>query len=176
MRRLDLDYQARRWPLPGLVLGAVGFIAALAAFFQFQSLDATAEQRQESLSRLEAGRQAGQRRLAARQRGGDTDREHLLRTATGIAKDIHRPWEALFAALEASASDDIALLTLTPDANRNTLRISGEAKRREAILAYVTRLGETRVLRNVVLIEDELQAQTPERPFRFLLTADWVAT
>lgn len=178
MPPLELDYQPRRLSARGLALLLAGLFAAVLAGLAQQRAAADLRHWQGELSRAQ---QTVQRRSAARQheeRLGRSSQEfqQAVQAAGSVADDIRRPWGALFGALEAARSDDVALSSLEPDAARGMLRIAGEAKERAAILAYMNRLNGSKVLKNVVLLEDQLQTEKPEQPFRFLVAAEWAGT
>ena len=90
------------------------------------------------------------------------------------ARIDNRPWQALFTTLEALASDDVALLSLTPDARKRQLRITAEARDLGAMLDYHRKLEDTPALRDVSLVNHEFAEQVQGRPVRFSLLASWV--
>lgn len=172
MRAIDLEFQP-----PGLSGTAVaallaGGLAMLAVFADYQGVSADLAHWRAELARVQAPPPGAEE---LRRAGDEAQLEQSLQAARRVAADIRRPWGKLLAALEAAQDPDIALLTLAPDAARGVVALSGEARRREAILAYMGRLAAGGVLKNVVLVEDQLQQQDPEKPFRFSLTADWVS-
>lgn len=89
------------------------------------------------------------------------------------ARIDNRPWQALFVALEGLASDDVALLSLTPDARKRQVRITAEARDLGAMLAYHRKLEGTPALRDVSLVSHEFAEQVQGRPVRFSLVASW---
>lgn len=170
MPAIDLDYHPPRFSAAGLALLLAGLLLAVAAIAGYQGAAAEAERWRAELARAQ---QPPADLRAARLPGDDAALQQALQAAAQAAGDIRRPWGELFAAVEAAQTDDVALLSFNPDAARGAVRITGEARRREAVLAYMDRLGQGRVLSNVVLVEDQVQQQDPERPVRFTLTADW---
>ena len=86
------------------------------------------------------------------------------------------PWGELFKRVEASNEKEIALLSIQPDAGKRVMRLSGEAKNFEALLAYIARLEHTPMLNQVYLTSHELRLQDPQKPVRFALTANWTVT
>lgn len=170
MRPIDLDFHPRRYSGPGLGFLAAGLLLAAAALADYGSAADELRHWQSELARRQQAPTGGQ---AIRRPGDDAALQQATQAAAAVTQDIRRPWEALFAALEAAQSDDVALLGISPDATRGVVRIAGEARRREAILAYLERLGQGQVLSDVVLVEDQLQQQDPDKPFRFMLAADW---
>jgi Tfp pilus assembly protein PilN len=169
LRPLDLDFHPRRYSGLGLGFLAAGLLLAAAAVADYGSASDRVRHWRGEQARLQ---QASGRQAALRP-GDAAAVQEATQAAAAVDADIKRPWEALFAAIEAAKSDDVALLSLSPDTARQSVRIAGEARDREAILAYIESLGQGGVLDKVVLIEDQLQQQDPEKPFRFMLTADW---
>ena len=90
-----------------------------------------------------------------------------------VSQQLRRPWERLFAMLEAMPRDDIALLTLTPDARKGQVRISAEARDLEAMLDFHRRLEASDELSDVSLLSHEIVANVPEHPVQFNLSATW---
>lgn len=169
MRPVDLDFQPRKFSPGGLALLAAGIVAFGAAFLDYRSAADEVGTWQAELARLQ--RPAPVRTLP--RAGDDREMQQMVQAAGVVARDIQRPWESLFKALEEAKTGEIALLTIAPDASRGVVQITGEAKRRDEILAFVDRLGQGGVLKNVFLVEDQRQEQDPEKPYRFLVSADW---
>lgn len=95
-----------------------------------------------------------------------------LKFAEGVAEQLTMPWEALFRALEAAAMRDVALLSLEPEAKRRTLRITAEAKSKDAMLKYFRRLSDNSMLLDVHLVEHQVRPD-PGQPVRFSVKASW---
>lgn len=173
MRRIDLDYQRRPTNRLGWALLFIGALAAagasLASWQQGQSLGAL----QEQLTRLE------RERLAARS-SASREADPLIHRELPETKEVegllNRRWSQLFDAMEGARSADIALLSLEPEADRGTLRLTAEARSKETMLAYLAQLEQTPVLHNPVLVEHRIQRQDPQRPIRFALQASWEQT
>jgi len=171
MRPLDLDFQSPKFSPGGIALLVAGLLAFGVAFLDYRSAAEDVSTWQGELARL----QQPARRVLPRV-GDDKEMQQVLQAAGVVARDIQRPWDALFKALEEAKSEDIALLTLNPDASRGVVQITGEAKGRDGILAFVDRLGQSGVLKNVFLVEDQRLDQDPEKPYRFLVSAEWAGT
>jgi len=103
--------------------------------------------------------------------------EPLSRTEFTAAQDtilrLSTPWDNVFRALEAARSDDVALLSIEPDAGSGVLNITGEAKSYPAALTYVAWLSHEKTLKNVRLARHELVQTDPRRPLAFTISADW---
>ncbi len=172
MRPLDLDF---RRPLAGpagwLLLAAGVLLLALVLLARQQLAMAGAAARvdlAESERRLPGV--AALPLSAAETRAQQAALAEMQR----LSAQLSLPWERLFGTLEALANDDIALLSLTPDARKQQLRITAEARDLAAMLAYHRSLEDSDDLRDVALVNHEIVSEVPERPVRFNLTATWM--
>ncbi len=87
---------------------------------------------------------------------------------------LNVPWRDLFQSIEsATAGDRIALLEITPDPARHTLKGTAEARNSEDMLAYMTRLAAQPFFAAVTLTSHEINLQDPNRPLRFQFAAQW---
>jgi Tfp pilus assembly protein PilN len=86
---------------------------------------------------------------------------------------LSTPWDNVFRALEAAQSDDVALLSIEPDAGSGSLSITGDAKSYPAALTYVAWLAHEKTLKNVRLARHEIVRNEPRRPLAFTVSADW---
>ena len=174
MRPLMLDFQPRRRSSPlGWSLLAGGVVLALTCIVIQQQVSGEAEQQQGHL-------QTTQRVLT-----GDTGSKVSLTPAETreqaqnlaemgkVSQQLRRPRERLFAPLEAMPRDNIALLTLTPDARKGQVRISAEARDLDAMLDFHRRLEACDELSDVSLLSHEIVANVPEHPVQFNLSATW---
>lgn len=166
MRFLDLDCLGRSRPLIGNALLAAGAIAALAATFAYGDAE---EAERHWAGRLETARLRTEENIAP---GPGETMPADLKAALAVAGELRQPWPALLTGLEQARTDQIALLALDIDAGRRIVRIDGEARERDAIVAFVKRLGRSGVLRNVFLVEDRIR-QDGAATYRFLVSAEW---
>lgn len=173
--RLHLDFVRRHPPRIGLGIGllAAGAFAAVATLAEYRVLSGEA-------ARLEA-RIADTQRMARRElprlRQAALDPKALadeVRNANAVLAQLTIPWDALFREIEAANDPSIALLSIQPDAGTRALRITGEARRFEDVLAYVGRLEQRPALANVFLTSHELRQGGAQRPVAFALVAQWV--
>lgn len=173
MRALDLEFQPRRssplaWSL--LALG-IGLLVALLIVQQLWQAERQALEAQ--VQRLE--QQLGRRAASSAPLDSAASREQAERLAQmrSVSQQLQRPWEQLFDDLEGLPQEDVALLTLTPDARKGQLRISAEARNLEAMLQFHKRLESIDQLRDVSLLNHEISARQPEHPVQFNLSATW---
>ena len=174
MRALTLDFQPRRRSGPlGWSLLVAGVVLAVACFLAQQHLDDQASQQQGHLQHTQreltgdSGSKAGLSPAETREQAQN------LAEMRKVSQQLRRPWERLFAMLEGLPRDDIALLTLTPDARKGQVRISAEARDLEAMLAFHQRLEASDELSDVSLLSHEIVANVAEHPVQFNLSATW---
>jgi len=98
-----------------------------------------------------------------------------IQRANAILGQMTVPWDDLFRDLESAAGDEVALLSVQPDAASRQVRIGGEAKHAAAMFAYIARLEEHPSLARVFLFTHELKPAGGQLPVAFMLVADWVA-
>lgn len=175
MRVLQLDYQRVYKPVPWLGMGVL--VAALAALALMGSYYRTLDQQvvlwESKLDRIE--RMSSQRALASRPLTEQAMRAQMLELnqANLVVRQLSLPWNALFNAVETTSGQNIALLSLEPDLQKGTVKISGEAKDLNALLKYVKQLSTRDVFGSVFLQNHQIQEADPEKPLRFSLLAHW---
>ncbi|KJK17097.1 pilus assembly protein [Pseudomonas sp. NPDC087612] len=173
MRRLMLDLQPARtgWPAWALLACALSLLLGTALLQQgFDQQQAGLEQQLEQLDRQLGKRPQAEPALNAAQSREQAEKLAQMRS---VSQQLQRPWERLFNMLEGLPQDDVALLTLTPDARKGQLRISAEARDLEAMLAFHKRLEASDELRDVSLLNHEIIAKQAEHPVQFNLSATW---
>jgi hypothetical protein len=165
-RALELDYIApRRRPiwLGALVLGvALGAAAVLLLQYRDTQLE---------LARLEAeaGLLGGERRPV---RAISKERlEEEVKAAEVVVRSLTLPWAALVETLERAATRDVALLQLQPDAQNRVLRLTLEAKSRQAMFDYARRLGGSGLLADAHILSHQVLVDNPQRPIQFSVQA-----
>jgi Tfp pilus assembly protein PilN len=165
-RRVELDYIAapRRplWLGMALLVLALGIAAALLARYHDTQLE---------LLRLEAAAGlVGPERRAARV----VPKERLdeeVKAAEAVVRTLTVPWAPLVETLERAATREVAILQLQPDAQSRTLRLTVEARSREAMFDYVRRLGASKTLADVHIVSHLVQIDDPQRPIQFSVQA-----
>jgi Tfp pilus assembly protein PilN len=86
---------------------------------------------------------------------------------------LNLPWRDLQDALAAATPTNVALLALEPDAKKRQLKLRGEAKSSDDMVAYIEALKAQEFFSDVVLMKHEINDQDPNRPIRFQLAASW---
>ena len=170
MRALTLDFvrTARHQVWLGILLLLVGAIV-LGAVANYER--ALADQIELANARLAVLSKGSQVKPA--QPVNAEEQQQEIRRANEILQQLAMPWRALFNAVEDSNEKEIALLAIQPDAGKRVLRLAGEAKNFDALLAYIARLEQSPILSQVYLSSHELRLQDPQQPVRFALVANW---
>ena len=175
MRALHLDFlhpAGSRLKL-GIVLLAVGVAAAALVVWRYAALAADIagmEARVADVKRL-IRRDLPQMRLPV---GDAKVLAQEIGRANAVLASLTLPWDAMFGELEAAANPNVALLGIQPDGSGRQVRLAGEARRFEDLLAYIGRLEDTAGFANVLLASHELKSAPTEQAVAFTLTADWV--
>jgi len=97
--------------------------------------------------------------------------DEQAKSAEAVVRQLTLPWASLIGAIEQAATRDVAILQLQPDAEHSVLRLTAEARNREAMFEYLKRLGAARELTNVVLVSHQVQKDEPQQPIQFAVQA-----
>jgi len=164
--RLELDYVAvpRRPAWPGVLLLALSLLAVDILYSRYRDA-------QQELARLQATDSllnTERRRVRAPSAERPDDE---LKNAEAVRRQLALPWGALIESVEAAANDDVAILLLQPDALQRVLRLTAEARDRDAMFGYLRRLGASPVLAEVHLVGHQIQLDDPRRPVQFSVQA-----
>jgi hypothetical protein len=172
MHAIRLDYVRKHGGLSGkaLLLLLAALLVLLVSAWYYLAIEGRVARSEEAVS---VNRHVLQRLQPAPDRPQDKGLDQAIEQANTVWQSLNQPWPELFAALEASKTDDVALLAVEPDPLKHSVRITAEVKKREAMLAYVKRLEQQPGLGSVVLLEHHINLQDNEKPLRFSLLAAW---
>jgi hypothetical protein len=163
MQRIELDFIRRaprsRWAGRVLLAVALGVTGDMA--FTFAQLE-----------RAVTANEAVVARAQPRKAVQSVSNEELA-LARDTVERLGLPWSKLFAALEAAANDQVALLAIEPDTKSGTVKITGDSKDYLAALGYVLNLSQADALSNVQLVRHEVKQNDPQRPVAFSISAAW---
>jgi len=171
MELLELDFHATRRSSPwmGRVLLAVAVAFAIDVTSAYVHVREGINASQAELARL--GRplkSMGTRGVVQRVSPGE------MRVARDTIDRLSLQWDNLFTALESNPDEDIALLSIQPDARSGTALISGEGKDYASVLHYTAKLAAAKTLRDVYLVRHEMRpADEWRRPLAFAVSAAW---
>lgn len=171
---LQIDFRrparpAGRW-LGWLALAlAVPVVVAFSeAYREVEQLREAAQSRHDRLADRLRG--SGLRRAAA---SPDAQLLADVRRANTIIDQIVVPWDALFEAVEGADARGLGVLALTPNARDRSLRLAGEARSMDELLAYVDRLAAQSALGRVHLLSYRTVAREGVSVISFTLAATW---
>lgn len=175
MRALHLDYERVGRPsATGYGLLLAGLIGALVVLAQYRGVLQQTEAYQEITRKYQGEsrtRSAPARALDPKETKAQEER---LVAARAVIDQLALPWGALLSALESVEDEDVALLQVSPEADKRQLKLLAEAKDLAAMLRYHKLLEQSDILREVALVDHQIQEQDPDKPVRFNITAQWV--
>jgi Tfp pilus assembly protein PilN len=86
-----------------------------------------------------------------------------------VVRQLNTPWSSLLAALESVTPEDVALVSIEPDARQASVRVQAEAKSLDALLVYAQALKGAEPFADVAPVKHETNEQDPNRPVRLTL-------
>ena len=96
-----------------------------------------------------------------------------LKHANVIIEQLTVPWDELFDAFEAADSRKLGLLSLTPNARDRSVRLAGESRSMDELLAYVDRAAAQPELGQVHLLGYNTVQRDGVTLLSFTLAATW---
>ena len=96
-----------------------------------------------------------------------------IQRANLVIEELVVPWERLFDAIEDADLGGLGALALTPNARDRTLRLTGEARDLNELLAYVDRMGAQSLLGEVHLQGYNTVVRDGQPVLSFTLAAVW---
>jgi hypothetical protein len=161
--RIELDYVAApRRPLwPGVTVLAVSLALAGHLGLRQQSVHRDLG----ALAAVQGARDMTQPRAASK----TADEE--LKQAENVVRQLTLPWSDIVRAIEGASMRDVGVLNMQPDAQQRVLKLTAEAKTRDAMLEYVRRVAQTQGLSDVYIVSHQVRAEDPSRPIQFSLQA-----
>lgn len=168
MKAIDIDFARPRRRGFALLAGLVAVIAAGVLLERQRAAEAELDDWQQKWRSLAARteRPAGKRAEQVR------FTEEIAR-ANRIVDRLGLPWGELLSAIDATAIDDVTLLSVEPDVERKEVRILAEAKDSKAMLDYARILQQSRPLSHGFIASHQINNQDPQKPVRFTAVAVW---
>lgn len=172
MASIELDYlrRPRRSPWASWVLLAAALAFAADVSWSYYRARDEIQEREARLAHLGTEGPADDGSAAP---GATLEEEMSLARQT--IRRLAVPWENLLGTLESVPHDNVALLSIEPDADSGTVLVSGEARDYLALLTYVVRLSNEHSLRDVYLARHEVKQNDPMKPIAFAVSALWRA-
>ena len=98
--------------------------------------------------------------------------EQVIAVNQAIAK-LNLPWTDLLDALEKASSDKVALLQVTPNSQKASLKAMAETKNSDDMIAYIEALKQQKLFTAVILEKHEINEQDQNKPYRFQFEVQW---
>jgi len=86
-----------------------------------------------------------------------------------LTRQLNTPWSALLDALEAATPEDVALVSIEPDARQGSIRLQAEAKTLQSLLDYGQVLRTSGPFEDMILRKHETNEQDGMRPVRLTM-------
>lgn len=164
--KLELDYIAapsrRVWP--GALLLAASLVLAGVLGVRYHDVQLELQRLETAGGLIDMERRP--MRVIPRER-----LEEETRSAEAVVRQLTLPWASLVATIEESATQNVAILQLQPDAQQRLLRLTAEARDQEAMLDYLRRLVAAPALADVHVVSHQVQSEDPRRPIQFAVQA-----
>ena len=134
MDALKLDFLSdgrKRWP--GYLALTVGLSAILLVAWRYQDENRKVFQLEKLVASVRSERLSRLAPLPVEKNSEQTALETAQ--AKAIILELNLPWKDLFEAIESYRKDDIAVLSIEPDAQKGLVRINAEAKSLDSVTA-----------------------------------------
>jgi len=174
MRELELDYQRNSSKLTKLGVAVCVVAAVLFALIliQYSQVSGESQMLEENVRQFESKAASHGDGLNVRRDPRSLAAE--VKQANHVLKMLGMKWDSIFAAVAAAHGEGVALLSFAPEPEKRNVKISAEAKNFSIMLEYVKRLEDQPALDAVYLQSHNLQSDNPQKPVRFVITADWL--
>lgn len=90
-------------------------------------------------------------------------------------RQLNLPWQPLLSAIEEHLSERVSLLSLEPDASVRIIHLQVEARSADDMLDFVEALDSDNRFVAATLKRHEINESDHNRPYRFILEAEWSA-
>jgi Tfp pilus assembly protein PilN len=104
-------------------------------------------------------------------RGPSKTADEEVKQAETVVRQLTLPWSDIIRAIEGASMPDVGILNMQPDAQQRLLKLTAEAKSREAMLEYVRRIAQTKGLSNVYIVNHQVRTEDASRPIQFSVQA-----
>lgn len=178
MRNMRIDFAPPSLGRSLLRTGAWTWVFGTAALLLCLATAITANELLNQRAALKAETHSLQNRLATRTAAKPEPKvitipEVQAHAVNSAIAQLNLPWRDLLDAIEVATPTTVALLALDPDAKKQTLKGTAEAKSSDAMIAYIEQLKRQDFFDSVVLTKHEVNEQDPNKPLRFQFEVRW---
>lgn len=163
--RIDIAFLSRhQYP------GHLDFIAFLAALAIFTGAGWLAYDKYRGIQDMQ--RTISAYRTPSDKRSRSISAKHVGEINMAIMQ-LNLPWDEFLSAIERNLSGNVALLGIEPNAEKQTVRIEGEAKAADDMIDFVEQLGQDPFFQAASLLRHQINDSDRNRPYRFTMEAAW---
>jgi Tfp pilus assembly protein PilN len=90
-----------------------------------------------------------------------------------VIAQLNLPWRDVLDAIERATPSDVALLSLEPDAAKQSLKGMAEAKDPTGMIGYIESLQQQDFFSDVALLRHETNEADTHKPVRFQFDIRW---
>lgn len=90
-----------------------------------------------------------------------------------VIMQLNLPWSEFLSAIERNLSSNVALLGIDPNAERQIVRIEGEAKAAEDMIDFVEQIGRDQFFHGATLLRHQINESDRNLPYRFTMEVNW---
>lgn len=174
MRELELDYQRNPSKLTSLGMVVCAFAVVLLALTMFQYSEVSDESQMLEARVRQFESKTSSRGTVVNVRRDSRSLAMEVKQANHVLRMLGMKWDSIFAAVAAAHREGVLLLSFAPEPEKRNVKISAEARNFSTMLEYVQRLEDQPALDAVYLQSHTLQNENPQKPVRFVITADWL--
>lgn len=167
----DVPPGVRALRIAMLIVGAAALAYCLMRQQQVGSEKTALAWQTQSLARLESRRLPLLR--ASQNTAADQD---ASKRANEVLRQLNRPWDQLFHALEQAMVPGISILSIAPDPHKATITLKAIAPSSDAAIDFLERLQAGRLLTGAHLLNQEILVDKKQHPVQFTITAGWGAS
>lgn len=173
MQAIDLDYLAgRRFNWVGVLALVIGVIALMLVVWHYRDLSQEVSDQALLVENLRE-QEKNSYVVPVSEIRDDEQTALETRQVNAVIHQLSLPWKALFAAIEMTRTNEVAVLAIEPEVNKGLVNISAEAKKLDGMLNYAASLQKVELFREVLILNHQVQDQDPEKPIRFVVQAAW---
>ncbi|MBN3762254.1 hypothetical protein [Burkholderia sp. Ac-20365] len=169
---LDIDFarSGRRIAPAGLVVLGIAIVLLLASAVRLWQAYDDNDRAQEQMEQVRHRLFAKSHRAV---KPATPAAMHAEKQSLAVLRELTVPWQDLLSILEDYPAHDVALIGIDHNPVQSQIRITAEAKNFDAMIAYLRYLQSSKLLREAILNDHEIENNVPGTPVRFQITAVW---
>jgi hypothetical protein len=172
IQRLDIDFARGRPRIApaGLIVLCIGLALLCGSGARLWNAYDDSERANERVAQVRHHLFAKSRPVKVPQTPGAM---HAEKQSLAILRELTVPWQDLLSILEDYPEHDVALIGIDHNPVQSQIRITAEAKNFDSMITYLRYLQSSKLLREAILNDQQVEANVPGTPVRFQITAVW---